>query len=247
MLTPLLKQALLPPASLLLLLAIGLIFARRRFGVGWWTAVVTTVLIYGLSTPLGADFLGSRLETFPVLSSARLNASQAQAIVIFGADSDYQIEIGGETVGSLTLARLRYGAWLHKRTGLPILVSGGTLERDERSLAGLMGNTLENDYGITDVWLEPRSRDTWENAMNSAVMLREKNIERFYLVTHARDMGRAVWSFQRVGLQPIPAPMALDEQRAEGLRCFVPSARSMLSSYYALYELIGGAAYRLRH
>ena len=35
-------------------------------------------------------------------------------------------EYGGDTLGRLTLERLRYGAMLAKRTGLPVMVSGGT-------------------------------------------------------------------------------------------------------------------------
>jgi uncharacterized SAM-binding protein YcdF (DUF218 family) len=242
-----LKELLLPPGLLLLALIVGLLVVRRRWDLGWWLAVGAAAALYVLSTPLGAGGLSRVLETHPPLSTTEMIAGQAQAIVILGGDGDYTGQSGEETIGPQTLARLHYGAWLHGKTGLPILVSGGVLEDGEASLASEMKRALEVDYGILDVWAEAQSRNTWENAVDSAAILRAKNVERILLVTHARDMARALAAFLQTGLHVQPAPMGFDERKAVGLRSLLPSPRSLLASYYALYEIAGGVEYRLIH
>jgi hypothetical protein len=37
------------------------------------------------------------------------------------------LEYGGDTLGRLTLERVRYGARVAKKTGLPVLVAGGSV------------------------------------------------------------------------------------------------------------------------
>jgi len=241
------KELLLPPGLLLLVLLAGLLVVRKRWDFGWWIAMGSAAMLYLLSTPIGAGGLAQMLETYPPLPAEELLAGHAQAIVILGGDGDYTGQPGAEAVGPLTLARLHYGAWLHAKTDLPILVSGGVLEEGETSLAEQMKRTLASDYGIADVWVEGQSRNTWENAVDSAAILRAKNVERVFLVTHARDMPRALDAFQQTGLHAIPAPMAFDEQKAFGPRSLAPSPKSLLASYYALYEIAGGIEYRLIH
>jgi uncharacterized SAM-binding protein YcdF (DUF218 family) len=243
----LLKHLLLPPVSLLLILLGGLVFSRRRWGVGWWTALVCCLALLFLAMPFGCATVARLVETYPPLSDAALMPGQAQAIVILGSDSDYAAEFGGETVGELTLARLRYGAWLHRRTGLPILLSGGPAEPAAPSLAEHMDKILAEEYAITGSRLESRSRDTWENAVESGAILRTMGVERFYLVTHARDMARALRSFRKNGFAPIPAPMAFDDLDPSGVRAWIPSAKVLLATYYVLYEIAGGLAYGLMH
>jgi len=239
-----LKQLLLPPSCLILLVLAGLLLIHRLREIGWWIALVSALLLYLLATPLGSGSLARLLERAPPLAASALPS--AQAIVVPGVDSDYDVESGGLTVGPLTLARLRYGAMLQRRTGLPILVSGGSLSPADISLAEQMRQTLESDYGVTLCWVEPRSRDTWENAVDSAALLRDKHVERIILVAQARDMARAAASFRKNGLHVLAAPIAFDNHRVEGWHMLVPSAQSLLASYYALYEIAGLILYRYR-
>lgn len=243
----LLKHLLLPPTSLLLVLLGGLVFSRRRWGAGWCIALACCLGLLFLATPIGCAMVARAVEICPPLPDSVLASGQAQAIVILGGDSDYAVEFGGETVGEQTLARLRYGAWLQRRTGLPVLLSGGTVEPGAPSLAEQMDRVMADEFGISGSRLETQSRNTWENAVDSAAILRTMSVERFYLVTHARDMARALRAFQKNGMTPIPAPLAFDELDPSGLRAWVPSAKALLASYYLLYELVGGLAYRVMH
>src|SRR5579859_7270222 len=175
--TTLLKHLLLPPGSMLLVLLGGLVFSRRRGSAGWCVALACCLGLLVLAMPLGCALLARMVEIYPPLPAALLASGQAEAIVILGSDSDYAIELGGETVGEQTLARLRYGAWLYRRTGLPILLSGGAAEPGAPSLAQQMDRVMTDEYGISGSRLEPHSRDTWENAVESAAILRTMKVD----------------------------------------------------------------------
>src|SRR4029453_5211195 len=101
---------------------------------------------------------------------------------------------GGDTLGALTLERVRYGARVARLTGLPILVSGGSVLGGEPE-ASLMRAPLEGEFNIPGRWIEARSRTTHENAVMSADMLHSVGIHRVLLVTHGFDMRRATAEF----------------------------------------------------
>src|SRR5262249_652013 len=109
--SPLLKQLFLPPASVILLLFAALLLTRKRGDAGWWISLAAAIFLYALATPLCSNALSRILEIYPPLAIG--DAKDAQAIVIPGSDIDYSVERNRETVGVSTLARLRYGAWLH--------------------------------------------------------------------------------------------------------------------------------------
>jgi uncharacterized SAM-binding protein YcdF (DUF218 family) len=56
------------------------------------------------------------------------------------------------------------------------------------------------------MWLEPDSRNTYENAVNTRKVLEPKGIRRIILVTSAAHMPRSVALFERQGFEVIPAP-----------------------------------------
>ncbi len=102
--------------------------------------------------------------------------------------------------------RIRYAARLAKASGLPVLTSGGLHYGTPPSEARIMAQSLLDDYGVPVRWEEGRSRTTWENARFSAEMLREAGIRRVILVTSAIHMPRSIWSFEKAGLEVVPAP-----------------------------------------
>lgn len=106
--------------------------------------------------------------------------------------------------------RLLYAARLYRQGKAPhILVTGGMLDWSQRSTtpADEMAELLMF-LGVPEqaIWLEPNSRNTYENALYSAQLLRQKGIERILLVTSASHMPRAVRLFEAQGLQVVPAP-----------------------------------------
>ena len=71
------------------------------------------------------------------------------AIVILGAEVTHTAAAQpGDTVGRLTLERLRAGAALQRKTRLPILVSGGVIGDDPPPIAVLMRQSLTQDFQV---------------------------------------------------------------------------------------------------
>ena len=248
------RELILPPANLFLLIAVGLAMWR------WWPRAGRTVAGTGLaalvflSSTAGARFFVAPLErmTAPLQAPERAGA---QAIVVLAAGRVQRApEYGGRDIPDYVgLARLRYAAHLQRRTGLPVLVSGGVganVARAEQDGATALGDAmavaLREDFGVPVKWIEARSRDTGENAAFSAALLRADGVKRILLVTDAMHMPRSRAAFERAGLDVVSAPTIFFSHQRQPLGAWVPSAEGMRRSWYAIYELLGIAWYRLR-
>ena len=229
---------------LLLLGGLGLTMLRRRLGRALLISGVAA--LYLLATPFVSARLLRLAETPWDVSPV---AQSPQAIVILSAGVYPRApEYGGDTVDALTLERIRYGARLQRRTGLPILVTGGRPRNATQPVAESMRRALVEDFKVPVRWVEGRARTTRENAEQSAALLRAEGIDTIYLVTHAVHMRRAQEAFERARLTVLPAATlftAIDP--GVSLRALVPRATTLTRSSYALHELIGRLWYRLAH
>jgi uncharacterized SAM-binding protein YcdF (DUF218 family) len=200
-------------------------------------------------TPFGAAMLLRRLEQYPAVRLDALSGKSAiGAIVVLGADvCNWAPEYGGETVGTLTLERVRYGASLQRATGLPMLVTGGVFTVAPRPLAEYMREVAEGEFGAAVRWVEPNAVNTFENAQESAALLRTAGVCCTYLVTHAWHMRRAVACFKDSGVEVIPAPTRLTAKPTPLVRDLIPVAGCLRSSAWALHEMVGLVRYRWTH
>lgn len=238
----LLKAVVLPPGGPLLLAIAGLLLARRHPRVGRSIAAVGVATLFVLSMPIVAALLVRSLDASPPLDLEV--AKGAQAVVILGGGTRRGApEYGGDTLGRLTLERVRYGARVARQTGLPVLVSGGSVSGDETE-AKLMREALANEYGVDVRWVEDRSRTTHENAVESAAILRAAGVRRVVLVAHSFDMPRATAEFASQGIETIAAPTGIVTLRVDSPLDFLPSVMGIEGSYYALYEMLANAVRR---
>ncbi len=236
---------LVPPISLLYLALVGLLIGRRYQRPGrvlaWFGALGLLILAM---PPVSGGLLVALEQGLPMTPP---QGEPPQAIVILGGDVDR--DGGPQSMprpGALSLERELAGALLARRTGLPILVTGGRLRASEPPVAVLMADSLEHDFLVPVRWVEQTSHDTWENAHFSAPVLREQGIDSVYLVTQAWHMRRAVVAFRRAGMKVTPAPTFLDRVPARFATDFVPRAGSWQASYFAFHEWIGWVWYVLR-
>ncbi len=244
----LVKSLLLPPASLLLLLLLGLAWWRHPW-LGRGLVGLAAGLLLALSLPVLANQLIAPLEAYPALGEDDWAATRAEAILVLSATRAKDApEYGGDDLGDLTLVRLRYGAWLVRRTGLPLYLAGSNPDDPEPSLARLMAQVAEFEFQVQVAGIEERSRDTWENAHLGSALLAEAGLTRVLLVTHAWHMPRALRAFQATGLEVLPAPTGFAHGGGGvlGLRDFMPSQRALQKSYYSLHEYLGLVWYRIR-
>ena len=241
----LLSILILPPTGLVILALAGLTTRAgwRRFGHRLtWIALIALIL---LGMPIVSGSMLRALE--PDLPTTPPADHPPRAIVVLSADeiSAHQETLGARP-GLLTLDRLRTAAMMHRRTGLPILVSGGVPRAGDPSLAAVMAQSLQDDFQTPVRWVEPKSADTWQNARFSADILRADGIDSIYLVTHSWHMRRAILAFRQAGLTVTAAPTDLDDPPQLDIGDFIPRASGWQTSYYALHEWIGYAFYKLR-
>lgn len=230
----------LPPGGPLVLIGLGLLFARARWmaWMGWGYALVVSV-------PLTVNLIAEPLEAPGPVSLEAVRRTQA-IVILGGGTRNYAPEYGGSTLNALALERVRYGARLAKATGLPVLASGGAPESRVPE-SWMMRDALRDDFGVGVRWAEASSRDTRDNATGSARLLRAAGIHRITLVTHAAHMPRAQAAFEAAGLQVTAAPTAWLSNPDPDMRPgdFLPNARAAFRGWYAVHEWVGGLAYHL--
>lgn len=239
------KALVLPPASLLLVGAVGLALVRRWPRGAWLILAAAWVATYALCTPVVASWLQLAAGTDKPVDEEKLKS--AQAIVILGGGLRLDAaEYGGDTLGRLTLERTRYGARLARRSGLPVLVTGGKPPYAQRSEGDVMREVLEQEFAVPVRWVETRARNTHENARNSAAILLPLGVRRIVLVMHGFDVDRAVAEFRAAGFDVAPAATVLPQPGLDSVGDVLPQAAALLGSYYALYELAGSLVRQMR-
>lgn len=245
----------LPPLLLVLLAGLGgwlawrraprdtapsRIVGRQRWGGALALAAALGLLL--LATPMAAGLLRASLEREVVLAAAP--GPPPAAIIILGGDTAYGQD--GADVGPLSLERLRIGAALARRTGLPVLLTGGAGASRESPLSVLMAASLATDFGIVPRWIEPQAGDTHGNAVFSVAMLRASGISAAYVVTHAWHLPRALDAFGRLGFPVTPVPVILHATPDGRATSWMPRPDHWAVSWYALREWVGRLVYALR-
>ncbi len=213
---------------------------------------------------LTAPFLGLTVVCLPVVSYLALGTlewgyepvnsrpAEVQAIVVLSSDMRPPDGVRLEAeLGDESLYRCLHAARLY-RDGppCPVVVSGGKVDSaiPGPTLAELMHDFL-GQLGVADndLIVEDRSRNTYENALETAVLLRERNIERIVVVADAVDLLRADLCFRRQGFEPI---LAGTNHRAARWRWrvfnFLPSPSAARDVHRATHEWLGIAWYWLR-
>ncbi|WP_193369800.1 YdcF family protein [Pelagibius marinus] len=249
------KTLVLPPSSFFILFLLGLLIRKWRRTAGRVFLWGLLTVVYLSTTPFVAGELMAPLQPYPAVDLQHPDADIGAVVVLgagiyFGAP-EYTLAGAGDAPGitadGLTLQRLQYAAFLARRTGTPILVTGGSSgAAPQYTVADVMKTTLQRDFGVESRWIERASQSTLSNARLSATLLRDAGIRRFYLVTHAWHMPRAMASFEGLGVEPVPAPTRFISRSTLFWRDFIPSAGAFHTTYFAMHEWLGLSWYWLR-
>jgi len=234
---------LLPPASLALAALLALALFRGR--VGRALAVLGLVGLVLLSLPVVSMALLASLDP-PADVAGPSSGSPPGAVVVLGGDVFRVPDPPGAVLGSLSLERVRAGAELQRRSGLPVLVSGGVVDDLPVTVAELMAGSMTGDFGVPVRWTEATSPTTWENAEYSAEILAAAGIHRAYVVTHAWHMRRSLLSFRHFGMEAVAAPVRRDPWPSFRPNNFLPRTSAWMNSFYAMHEWVGLAYYSIR-
>lgn len=246
-------QLLLPPGLFFIFILFSLLVLSRFRKTGLTFMLFGFVFLFALSIPLVATNLTQLIEYRPALDIKLLQNTKAEAIVILAGGKYIDApEFQADTVARHTLQRIRYGAYLQRKSKLPILVSGGIVypghDKNETSEAELMKAALEDEFIAIVRWVENKSRTTYENAIFTQAMLAQENVKHIILVTHASHMYRSKEAFEKSGLIVTPAPTGFSTKSSAPLiLSFLPSASALSVSSNTFHELLGRLWYNIRY
>lgn len=250
-LTRVIEAFIVPPGLMIALMIVGFLVRFRWYASGQVFMLLGFLSLLLASMPVVSGGLSRFYESIPPLADSDLKRPAANAIVILGGGryADAPEFAKQDTVSQTSLERLRYGAYVQRITGLPIMVTGGRVYGEEAvSEAVLMKQTLERDFIANVRWVEDQSGTTFGNAVHARSRLAKANIDKIYLVTHALHMPRAKEAFAQAGFDVIPAPLGFTTPSNRPLALdLLPSAHALHESSRLMHELWGRWWYRLRY
>jgi uncharacterized SAM-binding protein YcdF (DUF218 family) len=239
-----------PALPLLLLIGFwGLLRAWRQHRTRRpWPETIALIGITFLSMKVGAWALSRPLEggyhrnPFP--------QEDADAIVVLAGTVSPPVQGRPYSLPAQdTYRRLQHTLWLFRHwKPLPILVSGGITDSAVMRAphSETMRRVLESE-GIPSamIWTESQSTNTHENARYGSEVLKAHGVSRIVLVTEATSMPRAARSFQKFGIDVVPAP-ARYIQLSGDYTDFLPSWTPIAQNGETVHELVGLVWYKLR-
>ena len=133
--------------------------------------------------------------------------------------------------------RVAYGVDLYKEGLAPrvVLASGYAYRFQETEVMRLLARSL----GVTDsaILLEPRGRNTFEQASEVSGILRQRGVRSALLVSSPYHMRRALWTFRRQGpeISWISAPVPQSLFYGEEGQVRWDHLRALLHEYLAIF------------
>ncbi len=169
---------------------------------------------------------------------------QADAIVLLGGGTEPQTEPRRTVEFNSAGDRVYYAAMLYHENKAPyILSSGGRLpwEASPDSPPAVEMSIILQALRVPEeaIWLEPESRNTEDNAVFSAPILKENGVESILLVTSAMHMPRAVYLFEEQGFEVIPAPTDFNITDADWEQLWHPDIGNFLLGFFPQASYLG--------
>jgi uncharacterized SAM-binding protein YcdF (DUF218 family) len=231
--------------------------ARRSAwrSVGIVVTVVGAGIVWAASLQVSAVWLQDHVLVPPrALASTDIDALRAQGrrdkpgssaiVVLGGGRKGLADEYGTSMLTELPMARLHYGVWLARATGLPLAYSGGVgwAQTDGASEADTAQQVATRDYRLPMRWIENQSRDTRENARLTVATLRQAGVRHIIVVTHASHMRRSLRAFRDAAgseIEMTAAPMGFATLEDKWPLPWLPSAHGSAQVHAAWHEVIG--------
>ena len=224
---------------LLAFIALFIVWKRRRVAIFLVAGTVFWLLGSWLAGPLMR--LANHGYDHP-MNDPRLAARTV--IIVLGGGTQYDRNRNLIPKGDST-TRIDLGASLYKRCietekECLVVVSGGNPQHHEQSEADLYGSwLLERGVKRSDLILENKSLNTYENARNTEKILRSRQYDTSVLITSSLHMQRALLAFDAFDLHPQPAVAFIRNPKS----WWVPHPEGWIDSNFALHELIGNVRF----
>ena len=227
---------------------LALYYWRRNVKLARTLVIVGVVLGWGFSCEAVGRFISTALIS-QVRAPGNTNPDQADMIVVLTGGIRYVGEAAGwqPTDESFKRAMVAYEVQSRVGSRTPILISGGKTKGPRfPSEAQVIRDVIDRTRAqITPVILEESSLSTYENATESARIIRERNASTVLLVTSEIHMLRALAAFRGRGIDPVPIPVFTLSRGTLTVADFLPSVIGVKTNYEALYEIFGLGLYLL--
>lgn len=237
----------LPPASLIIVMALGVLLIRR------YPRFAKAFIVFGLSVlslisirPVSDALIRPLESSFPPLKVSSMNSANV-IVVLTGGVTDLSWRSISPQPSRTSLSRIIYGITLYKQApGINIIISGGSGSPEKQNISeadAMKDMAIALGVPAKDMLIERDSRNTIESVNALKRLVGDKSI---ILVTSAYHMKRAVAMFKKMGVDVIPAPTDyMSEQKKASLYSLVPKASHLLTSSTAFYEYISFIWYRV--
>jgi uncharacterized SAM-binding protein YcdF (DUF218 family) len=235
--------AIVPPGCLIVLLLLFAVFLKKK---SRFFALLLAVLLYSFSIQPAADLLLIPLEyAYKPPTLAEVKAGNAY-VVLGGGVNDFAPDIDGEgTLSSGALPRLICAYRLYKIDKKPIILSGGKIfeRRSEAEVSKRM--LLSLGVNEKDIFMEAKSKDTFENAKYVKELSEKHGINRIVLITSAFHMKRSMLLFDKFFKETIPCPTGYSTSKIKyDLLSYLPNAGNIEGITIALKEYMGILFYK---
>lgn len=248
-----LVSLLAPLPFLLLLLGVTLLLVRFRCeprrGMMRFMALIYLLLV-AISLPAVSYLALGSLE-WQYAPNSTIPADRKAIVVLSG----YLREVQNDTetvLGDDTLYRCLKATRLYQLGDpCPVIVSGGEahLNDPSRTLAEAMKEFLVS-HGVKpeDIIVEAQSSSTYENAVETAKLIRAHEIASpILLVTDITHLMRSERCFERQRIEVVPVGCRFSEREFEwSYDQFIPSPHAVDSIHEVAHEWMGMAWYKLR-
>lgn len=190
------------PVSWILLCLIITVFCRN-FKWKRWSSIAALAILLIFSSPILANWALKCWETPPV-NAASITEPYDYGIVL-GGFASYMPDYGRISIMEAG-DRLWQTMYLYQTGKIKkILISGGGVEYPEAEATRKC--LIEMGVPSQDILVESTSRNTHENARNTAKLLELQPEARCLLITSALHMPRSIGCFHKAGLNPDVFPV----------------------------------------
>ena len=227
-----LQEFLVPSVFTLVLLVVGSVLLLKSKKIGKIFLVSGIALYYLFSiTPL-ADLTLLPLESqYMQIEENELGKTDKIVLLLGGRE--------GDVLRASEVLRLYF-----LKEGLPQIIISGTdpLNPQKKEAEDVKEFLTERGIPAENIVLEDKSRNTAESAKNIKELLGK---EPLFLVTSAYHLPRSVETFEKAGLNPVPAPADFKVEGQYNILDFFPDAKNLRNSDLAFHEYFGIIYYRL--
>jgi uncharacterized SAM-binding protein YcdF (DUF218 family) len=154
---------------------------------------------------------------------------------------------------SASADRLFQAIYLYKNKKVKnLIISGGSgniLYPELRESEIIRSYLIRIGIPSKNILIENKSKNTYENALFTANVLKEKNFsDSCLLITSAMHIRRAEACFKKAGIKvkPYPVSQILDKYRYSPDNLFIPNAEALNSWQQLIHEIAGYIVYWLR-